>query len=161
MANPLPQMPLRGSTSALKFDRKNPALLPRFLEDVDLLGTAAGLSDAQKIRTSIQYADLEESEGWELLPAAMALPAVWNDFITAVKALYPGCKVQEYRAKPMRTLADLSEYKRKFMKVSQFLINGRFLSELDRETTSTHCEKGILQEDKTGDSSPALLAFIY
>ena len=33
----------------------------------------------------------------------------------------------------MRTLADFGEYKRKFMKITQFLINGRFLSELDRD----------------------------
>ena len=32
----------------------------------------------------------------------------------------------------MWTLANFGEYKRKFMKITQFLINGRFLSELDR-----------------------------
>ena len=138
------QMPLRGSASAPKFDGKTPSLLPRFLEDVDILGTAATLTDAEKVRTSIRYADLEESEGWELLPEAIVVPADWAAFALAVKALYPGCEganrycqadlqylVQEYRAKPMRTLADFGEYKRKFMKITQFLINGQFLSELD------------------------------
>ena len=57
------QMPLRGSASAPKFDGKTPSLLPRFLEDVDILGTTATLTDAEKVRTSIRYADLEESEG--------------------------------------------------------------------------------------------------
>ena len=69
------QMPLRGSTSAPKFDEKTPLLLPRFLEDVDILGTAAPLTDAEKVWTSICYADLKESEGWELLPEAIVIPA--------------------------------------------------------------------------------------
>ena len=140
------QMPLRGSASAPKFDGKTPSLLPRFLEDVDILGTAATLTDAEKVWTSIRYANLEESEGWELLPEAIVVPADWAAFALAVKALYPGCEganhycqadlqylIQEYRAKPMWTLADFSEYKRKFMKIAQFLINGRFLSKLDRD----------------------------
>ena len=39
MANPAPQMPLHGTQNALKFDGKALALLPHFLEDVDILGT--------------------------------------------------------------------------------------------------------------------------
>ena len=141
------QMPLHGSASAPKFDGQTPSLLPRFLEDVDILGTTTTLTDAEKVRTSIRYADLKESEGWELLPEAIVIPADWTAFALAIKALYPGCEgancycqadlqylVQEYRAKPMQTLADFSKYKRKFMKIAQFLINGRFLSKLDRDT---------------------------
>ena len=141
------QMPLCGSASAPKFDGKTPLLLPRFLEDVDILGTATTLTDAAKVWTSIHYADLEESEGWELLPEAIVIPADWAAFTLTITALYPGCEgancycqadlqylVQEYKAKPMQTLADFSEYKRKFMKIAQFLINGRFLSELNRNT---------------------------
>ena len=39
MANPAPQMPLRGTQNAPKFDGKAPAPLPHFLKDVDILGT--------------------------------------------------------------------------------------------------------------------------
>ena len=46
MANPAPQMPLRGTQNAPKFDGKTPALLLRFLKDVDILGTAAGITDS-------------------------------------------------------------------------------------------------------------------
>ena len=134
-------------------------LLSRFLEGVDILGTAAILTDAEKVRTSIRYADLEELEGWELLPEAIVIPADWAIFALAVKALYPGCEganrycqadlqylVQEYRAKPMRTLADFGEYKRKFMKIAQFLINSQFLSELDCDT---YFPKGLATDLKT------------
>ena len=133
------QMPLHGSTSTPKFDEKTPSLLPRFLEDVDILGTAATLTDAEKVWTSICYANLKESEGLELLPEAIVVPADWAAFALAVKGANRYCQadlqylVQVYRAKPMWTLADFSKYKRKFMKIAQFLINGWFLSKLDRD----------------------------
>jgi len=147
MANQLPQMPLHGTQNAPKFDGKTPALLPRFLEDIELLGDAAAITAAAKICVVIQYADLEEAKGWELLDEAVAAPADWDAFVATVKKLYPGCKganrychadiqylVQEYRAKLMRTMEDLSEYQRKFMKVACTLINNGKLSDLDRDT---------------------------
>ena len=92
MANPLPQMPLCGTQNAPKFDGKTPALLPCFLEDVNIIRMAASISEAEKIRTAIRYADLEEAEGWELLPKATAVPASWSNFVDAIKKLYPGCE---------------------------------------------------------------------
>ena len=137
MANPAPQMLLCGTQNARKFDGKTPAVLPRFLEDVDILGTAAGITDLEKIRAAIRYADLKEAEGWELLDEVAANPPDWANFAQAVKKLYPGCEganqycradiqylVQEFRAKPMRTLEDLGEYQRKFLKIACILING-------------------------------------
>ena len=116
-------MPLRGTQNAPKFDGKTPALLPCFLEDVDILSTVAGIMDLEKIRAAIRYADLEEAEGWELLDEVTANPLDWVNFTWAVKKLYPGCEganqycradiqylVQEFWAKPMCTLEDLGEY---------------------------------------------------
>ena len=137
MANPAPQMPLRGTQNAPKFDGKTPALLPRFLKDVDILGTAAGITDLEKIHAAIRYGDIEEAEGWKLLDEVAANPPDWANFAQAVKKLYPGCEganryyradiqylVQEFRAKPMCTLEDLGEYQRKFLKIARILING-------------------------------------
>ena len=131
MANPAPQMPLRSTQNAPKLDGKTLALLLCFLEDVDILGTAAGIMDLEKICATIRYADLKEAEGWELLDEVAANPPDWANFARAVKKLYPGCKganrycraniqylVQEFRAKPMHTLEDLSEYQRKFLKIT-------------------------------------------
>ena len=136
MANPAPQMPLRGTQNALKFDGKTPALLLCFLKDVNILGTVASIMDLEKIRAAIGYADLEEFEGWELLDEAATNPPDWANFARAVKELYPGCKganrycqadiqhlVQEFWAKPMRTLEDLGEYQRKFLNIARILIN--------------------------------------
>ena len=74
MANPAPQMPLRGTQNAPKFDGKTPALFPCFLEDVNILGTVAGITDLEKICAAIMYADLKEAEGWELLDEVAANP---------------------------------------------------------------------------------------
>ena len=149
MANPAPQMPLCGTQNAPKFDGKTPALLLCFLEDVDILGTAAGITDLQKICATIRYADLKEAEGWELLDEVAANPPDWVNFTRAVKKLYPGCEgahrycradiqylVQEFWAKPMRTLEDLGEYQRKFLKIAHILINSCKLLDLDRDACS-------------------------
>ena len=146
MANPAPQLLLRGTQNALKFDGKTLALLPCFLEDVDILATVAGIMDLEKICATIRYADLKEVEGWELLDEVAANPPDWANFAWAVKKLYPGCEganryyraniqylVQEFWAKPMHTLEDLSEYQRKFLKITQILINSRKLSDLDQD----------------------------
>ena len=113
------QMPLHGTQSAPKFDGKTPALLPHFLKDINILGTAAGITQEAKIRAAIRYANLKE----ELLAEATAALADWNNFVNTIKKLYPGCKgtnwycradiqylVQEFKAKPMRTLEELGEY---------------------------------------------------
>ena len=135
MANPAPQMLLRGTQNALKFDEKTPALLSCFLEDVDILSTVANITDLEKIRAAIRYADLKEAEDWELLDEVAANPPDWANFAWAVKKLYPGCEgtnrycwadiqylVQEFWAKPMCTLEDLTEYWRKFLKIAHILI---------------------------------------
>ena len=92
MANPAPQILLCVTQNAPKFDGKTLALLPHFLEDVNILSTAAGIMDLKKIRAAIRYADLEEAEGWELPNEVTANPLDWANFAQAVKKLYPGCE---------------------------------------------------------------------
>ena len=64
MANPASQILLCSTQNGLKFDGKILALLLHFLEDVDILSTAAGIMDLEKICAAIRYADLKEVEGW-------------------------------------------------------------------------------------------------
>ena len=147
MANPAPQMPLCSTQNAPKFDGKTLALLLRFLKNVDILGTAASITDLEKIHATIRYADLKEAEGLELLDEVTTNPPDWANFAWAVKKLYPSCEganrycwaniqylVQEFGAIPMCTLEDLSEYQCKFLKIAQILINSHKLSDLDRDT---------------------------
>jgi hypothetical protein len=142
-ANPI-SMPLRGTRDAPKFDGKTAAQLPRFLEDVEILGDAAGITEEAMIKAAIRYADLEEAEVWETLDAASGVD--WADFVTAVKDLYPGCEgasrfcradlqylVYEYSKKPMRSQDDLGEYRRKFIKISAHLVTAKKLAETERD----------------------------
>jgi hypothetical protein len=134
MANPI-QMPLRGTQNAPKFDGKSSAQLPHYLEDIEFLGTSATLSEEEQICAAIRYADLDEAEVRQTLPKTTAVPANWVNFMAVVKDLYSGCEgddqyfradhqylVQEYRTKPMQSQQDLSEYRRKFLKVASLLI---------------------------------------
>ena len=68
-------MLLRGTPNAPKFDGKMLSQLPRYLEDIDLLGDQAGLDQEKKIKAALRYADLEEAELWETLPEATNNPA--------------------------------------------------------------------------------------
>ena len=63
MANNPQQMPLRGIQNAPKFNRKTPVVFPCFLEDVDLLGIATGINDAEKIRYAMRYAEMRLRSG--------------------------------------------------------------------------------------------------
>ena len=129
------QMPLRGTPNAPKFSGKTPSELPRYLEDIDLLGDAAVLDEAQKIKAAIRYAALDEAEVWQTLPEATANLADWAGFVAATKKLYPGCEganwycradiqylIGDYHTKAMRSQDDLGEYTRKFTKFAAILI---------------------------------------
>jgi hypothetical protein len=145
MANPI-QMPLRGTQNAPKFDGKSSAQLPCYLEDIEFLGTSANLSEEEQICTAIRYTDLDEAKVWQTLPETTAVPANWVNFVAAVKDLYPRCEgddwycradlqylVQEYHNKPMQSQQDLSEYRRKFLKVASLLIATQKLSDTERD----------------------------
>ena len=143
--NPPQQMPLWGTKDAPKFNGKIPALLPRFLEDVDLLATAAGINDAEKICYAMRYADLDEAEVWQTVSATSTAIPDWDDFVDQVKELYLGCEgsnrfcradlhylVQDSRMASMRSQEDLGEYRRKFTKISSHLVDTGKLSETEQ-----------------------------
>jgi hypothetical protein len=142
-------MPLRGTQNTPKFDGKSSAQLPRYIENIEFLGTSANLSEEEQICTVIWYADLDKAEVWQTLPETTTVPADWVNFVTAVKDLYPGCEgddqycradlqylVQEYCTKPMQSQQDLGEYRCKFLKVASLLIATRKLSDTERDDLS-------------------------
>ena len=77
-------MPLYGTPNSPKFGGKIPSELPCYLEDIDLLGDAATLDEAQTIKATICYAVLNEAEVWQTLPEATANSADWDAFVTTV-----------------------------------------------------------------------------
>ena len=143
--NPPQQMPLRGTKDAPKFNGKIPALLPRFLKDVDLLVTAACINDVEKIHYAMWYADLDEAEVWQTVSTTSAAILDWDDFVDQDKELYPGCEgsncfccadlyylVQNSQMASMCSQEDLGEYRCKFTKISSHLVDTGKLSETER-----------------------------
>ena len=59
-------MPARGHSTAPTFDGDALNLI-HFFNEVDVLGTKAGLTDEAKIRQSLRYARREEYELWTTL----------------------------------------------------------------------------------------------
>ena len=138
------QMPLQDTPNTPKFSGKTLSELPQYLEDIDLLGDAAVLDKAQKIKATIHYAALDEAEVWQTLPEATANPADWADFVAATKKLYPRCEganrycrtdiqylIGDYCMKVMHSQDDLGEYTRKFTKFTVILIANQKLSEME------------------------------
>ena len=146
MANPVPvQMPLRGTPNAPKFNGKTPSELPRYLEDIELLGNAAVITIEQKIKAALCYAILDEAKVCQTLPEATAVLANWDAFITAVKKMYPGCEgtdrysrgdiqylVQNYQRRNMRNQDELGEYTQAFRKISVVLLANGKLADTER-----------------------------
>ncbi|TDL30230.1 hypothetical protein BD410DRAFT_710203 [Rickenella mellea] len=96
-------MPARNHHSAPHFDA--PSKLARFLEDVEIAAHDAALSEEDTIVWATRYVRREDSELWTALPAYIAMPKVYQDFKTAVIALYPGADLaRQYR---MRDMDDL------------------------------------------------------
>lgn len=96
------RMPFRGEPSAPVFSGAD-AEVRRFLSDVDMLGSEAGLGEAQKIQWALRYASESESEVWGLLPESVE--GDWASFGLAVIGLYPGAA--ENYGKRFRDLEEL------------------------------------------------------
>jgi hypothetical protein len=87
-------MPLRGDQSAPTFHGDEHDL-PRFFDEIDMLGSDCGLTDAMKIHYTLQYLNNNDYELWSSLPAASAKEFIASakDFIAfrrAVFGFYPG-----------------------------------------------------------------------
>ena len=111
-----------------------------------MLSDQAGVDQEKKIKATLRDADLEEAELWEMLPEATNNLANWAVFTTAIIKQYPGCEttkryyhadiqylVEDYQKKEMHSQDDLSEYTRKFSKVSAFLITNKKIAKMEQD----------------------------
>ncbi|KAG2030962.1 hypothetical protein BDR03DRAFT_1016575 [Suillus americanus] len=135
------RMPLRGTDAAPKFDGTPARLIP-FFEDLEQLADYAGLTIEARIKAAIGYAPFEELETWASQPAAKGKD--WDKFVAAVKAMYPGCEgdrryvctdlenlCREWSRKPMKSKEELGAFYRKFLLVSQYLVDKSRIAELE------------------------------
>ena len=84
---PIAKMPTQNHHYVLKFDGKATSLSP-FLDEVEQLGEACGLTPKQKIEWAIRYAPNEERELWEMQESVGTNE--WNKFKKELFDLYPG-----------------------------------------------------------------------
>jgi hypothetical protein len=126
-------MPIRGSQQASTFDGENENLL-RFFEDVSDHADLANINDPDRIKWTVHYANVQDSEMWKLLPT-YAVGNNFDNFKAEVIALYPGIDsnrkytvgnleqlVDESRQKRILSKETLGEYHRNFIRISLFLI---------------------------------------
>jgi hypothetical protein len=143
MTTPSYHMPIRGSCQALTFDGKNENLL-RFFEDITDHANLAKLNDADCIKWTVRYANVQDSETWKFLPT-YAIGNNFENFKAEVITLYPGVDsnrkytigdlerlIEESRQKGIIGKEALGDYHRNFMRISLFLIGKGRMSTHER-----------------------------
>ena len=131
-----PAMPPRGHATAPTFDPANPRNLRRFFLDVEALFERSGVEDEQQKKVwVVRYLPIEVAELCESLPAYSGEGHSYQQFKTAVIALYPGAgddrkfsmaeveALVAQRAKsPITNVVELSSYYRDFYTMTTYLI---------------------------------------
>lgn len=124
-------MPTRNHHSAPKFDGKAASLSP-FLDEVDQLGEACGLTPKQKIEWTIRYAPNEERELWEMQESVGT--EEWGKFKKELFELYPGSSgerkysianlqslIEKQASVRIEDAEDFGVYRRSFLTVATYL----------------------------------------
>ena len=76
---------------APKFEPKQPHELHRYFNNLDFAFTQAGVTDRTEMKQhTCCYVDVNTTELWETLTEYMDLTKTYDEFKTAVHALYPG-----------------------------------------------------------------------
>jgi hypothetical protein len=132
-APPTYHMPIHGSHQAPTFDGKNKNLL-HFFEDISDHTNLTNINNADHIKWTVHYANVQDSKTWKLLPT-YAIGNNFNNFKAEVIALYPGIDSNgKYTVGDLEQLVDdshqkrilsketLGEYHHNFICVSLFLI---------------------------------------
>ena len=143
-AHPTRYMPACGHSTAPSFNG-NPLNISWFFEDVDILGDDAGIDEAAKIKHALRYASLCDNEIWTWLPSSKGTS--WAPFHIEVVALYPGAEddrrysnvdldrlAAKYAAYGIQSQAELGEYFREFVWITEFLKEKGRLSDRERDT---------------------------
>ena len=92
MSQPVvPLMPARGDRGAPAFDPSKPRELRRFFEELNFhFGRSNVVDEATMKKHTLQFADCDTAELWEILPEFADTAKTYQDFVDAVYKLYPG-----------------------------------------------------------------------
>ncbi|KAI0660002.1 hypothetical protein C8Q70DRAFT_879109, partial [Cubamyces menziesii] len=129
-------MPFPGSSAAPSFRNSEPEQLGRFFDDLEFAFERAKISDdSLRKRLAFRYVSVEVEELWKTLPEAdPSSSATFNEFKTAVRALYPELTyyrsylivdlarlVEDWRSRIIKTQADYGEFYRAFQAIAGVL----------------------------------------
>ncbi|CAK5274470.1 unnamed protein product [Mycena citricolor] len=134
-------MPARGARGAPEFDAKQPRQLLRFFTDLEFHFSLAGVTAEQEKKThATRYLSVDDQEIWESLDSFLA-PHSYASFKADVLKLYPGTDadrrytlsdlhtlIGEYASVGILSRSDYSEFYRKFLVITKFLVDKARLS---------------------------------
>ncbi|KZT25353.1 hypothetical protein NEOLEDRAFT_1178459, partial [Neolentinus lepideus HHB14362 ss-1] len=141
-------LPSRRDKAAPVFDPENPRSLLRYLEDLEDLFKAHPTlitNEADKKRAAVKYVPMHKEEMWKGLPEYEDAAKTYEEFVTALKTLYPAVREdQRYSVGDMdrlvgervcvgiHNLADLSTFYREFLLITRFLCRRDLISEREQ-----------------------------
>ncbi|THG93373.1 hypothetical protein EW026_g7845 [Hermanssonia centrifuga] len=159
MANPTPNMPMRGERNAPIFDPDVPRTLSRYFDDlIELFTRCAVVNDKEKKRYVMIDVLIDVADQWNYL-REKAAPGTFEDFRKAVFTLYPGAStdrqfkysdllavIQEWQQKGISSLTQWGEYYQAFTLWASFLKGKNILSKLKQRRLSMQSITGLLKQ---------------
>lgn len=150
-------LPIRGQSSAPKFDGE-PRQLTRYFQDLEAVFQAHAVNAvAERVRLAKHYAELSEEETFNSIDPAQLTD--WDNFKTAVIKEYPGADddrryalsdlesvVAKWGAKDFEDRDQVGEYYREFNRVAHFLIDKGRLSSQQRDKMFPNAFTGDLRQ---------------
>ena len=145
-------MPARGDHSAPRFDPKQPHELCRYMANLQFVFDRAAITnEVEKKQHATRYVDVDTSELWETLDEFSNNAKTFQEFSTAVIALYPGADeehkwsvtdmdklVRERTRIGIISLGDLGNYYCQFLTITTFLCSKGCLSEMEQSRAFVH-----------------------
>jgi hypothetical protein len=140
-------MPMRNERAAPTFDSSNPRELPRFFEDLESLMTRANLTAPGDMKKQVlKYVDIDTEQMWKTFPEYTSLTQTYDEFKKAILEQYPDATgdfiysirdmdllIGERQRVGIATMQDLSNYHVQFMSITRWLIEKKYLAELEQE----------------------------
>jgi hypothetical protein len=135
-------MPMRGHSTAPKFDPTQPHELHQYFDELNMLFGTCNITDLDQMkRHACCYLDIDSAELWELVPE-FGTGTSFNNFRTVIHKLYPGSEndrkwsisdmdklIREQLRVGIFDASDLGIYYRLFYNITQFLRMKNCISE--------------------------------
>ena len=145
-------MPLREERGRPTFSGKDPRELKRYFKELEECFTRNGVTDeTKKKQWACFYPPVSTVEDWELIPEYADVNKTYDEFVKAIKNLYPGADdenrftradlnlhIDSWRRHGIVTLGDWAEYFRTYKTMTTWLILKGRMGAYDQGTLILH-----------------------